>query len=83
MVGLRPGFTFVYLERTDMETQIGCQENLVLGQCQTDLELSNGGVMAPRYHYHKTSASFHQLPVNTGRASALCFAPKQGHRGTR
>lgn len=45
MVGLRPGFTFVYLDRTDIESQIGCQESLVLGQCQIDPELSNGGVM--------------------------------------
>lgn len=59
MVGLRPGLTFVYLERTDMEPQIGCQESLVLGQCQTDLELSNGGVVGT------------QVPLSQN----LCFLP--------
>lgn len=45
MMGLRPGSTFVYLDRIDMESQIGCQKGLVLSQCHTDPELGNGGVV--------------------------------------
>lgn len=72
-------FTFVHLDRTEMEPQIDCGENLVLSQWQINLELSSGGVMDTQVPLSQNL--FFLLPASTraGKASTLWFSHKQGH----